>query len=202
MTDRLEMDPDLVSSSGEDLAKDQGPTTRFLNDFELSLSWPPTIDNSHFLTVHGMTANRLDNFAGRCNEFSGAQRQVEFLNLSSGELATQPQMREIVLRDHKTTAGLFVESMHHSRPKLAADAAQVFGMMKQRVNEGARLYACSGVNRHACRFVDNQEMFILEQDGQCNILGPQVDRFRFRFRNRYFIPWADNLLGAASCSVH
>ena len=155
MTDRLEMDPNLVGSSGENLAKDEGPRARFLDNFEPCLSRPPTIDNSHFLTVHGMTANRLYNFAGRYTEFPGAQRQIEFLNLSSGELATQPQMREIVLGHHKTTAGLFVESMHHSRSKFAADAAQVFGMVKKCVNECARSYACSGMNRHSCRFVDN-----------------------------------------------
>src|SRR5271166_3922644 len=118
MTDRLEMDPNLVGSSGENLAKDEGPRARFLDNFE------------HFLTVHGMTANRLCTFAGRYTEFPGAQRQIEFLNLSSGKLATQPQMREIVFGHHKTTAGLFVESMHHSRSKFAADAAQIFGMMK------------------------------------------------------------------------
>jgi hypothetical protein len=155
MTDRLKMDPNLVGSSGENLAKDEGPTERFLDNFEPCLSRPPTINNSHFLTVHGMTANRLYNLAGRCAEFPSAQRQIEFLNPSSGKLGTQPQMREIVFGHHKTAAGLFVESMYHSRPKFAADAAQVFGMMKQCVNERARLYACSGVNRHSRRFVDN-----------------------------------------------
>src|ERR1700730_166688 len=48
ITDRMEMDPNLVGSSGEDLAKDEGPTARFLDDFELYLSRPPTVDNSHF----------------------------------------------------------------------------------------------------------------------------------------------------------
>ena len=137
MTDRLEMDPDLVSPSGEDLAKDEGPTARLLDDLELCASRSPAGDNRHFLTVHGMTANRLYNFVGRREEFSGAQRQIEFLNLSSGKLATQPQMREIVLGNHQTTAGLSVESMHDSGPKLPAEAAQVFDMMKQRVNECA-----------------------------------------------------------------
>ena len=123
MTDRLEMDPNLVGSSREDPAKDQGPTARLLENFELCASRSSPVDNGHFLTVHGMTANRLYNFAGRCDEFSGAQRQIEFLNLSPGELATQSQMREIVLGDHQTTAGLSVESMHDSRPKLSAEAA-------------------------------------------------------------------------------
>jgi hypothetical protein len=100
MTDRLEMDPNLVGSSREDLAKDEGPTARLLDDFEPCASRSPTADNSHFLTVHGMTANRLYNFAGSCDEFSSAQRQIEFLNFSSGKLATQSQMREIVLGNH------------------------------------------------------------------------------------------------------
>jgi len=155
MTDRFEMDPDLVGSSGKDLAKDEGPMARFLDDFELCLSRPATIDNGHFLPVHGMTPDRFYNFAASCSKFPGAQRQVEFLNPSSGKLATQPQMCEVVLGNHKTTAGLFVESMHHSRPKLAADATQVSGMMKERVNECARLHARSRVNCHPSRFVDN-----------------------------------------------
>src|SRR5260370_18054516 len=82
MTDRLEMDPNLVGSSGEDLAKDEGPTARLLDDFELRPSRPPTIDPSHFLTVHGMTANRLYNFAGRCHEFPRPQPPLAFLNPS------------------------------------------------------------------------------------------------------------------------
>ena len=44
-------------------------------------------------------------------------------------------------------------------------------------------------------------MFILEKNRQCNILGSEIDRFRFRFRYRYLVSRADDLPGAASCSV-
>ncbi len=83
----MKMNPNLVGSSRENLAKYEGPTARFLDDFELCLSRPSAVDNSHFLTMHGMTANWPYNFAGGCGEFPGAQREVEFLNLSSGKLA-------------------------------------------------------------------------------------------------------------------
>jgi len=123
MTDRLKMDPNLVGSSGENLAKDEGPTERFLDNFEPCLSRPPTINNSHFLTVHGMTANRLYNFASRCHEFPGAQRQVEFLNFSSGKLIAQPQVRDVMFGNHEATAGLLVQPVDHPRAKHTPDSA-------------------------------------------------------------------------------
>src|ERR1700746_62272 len=81
MTDRLEMDSNLVRSPREDLAKDERSTARFLDYCELCLSRPSTSDHRHLLTVHGVTANRLGNLAGRCAKFPSAQRQVKFLNL-------------------------------------------------------------------------------------------------------------------------
>ena len=96
----MEMNSNLVRSSREDLAKDQSPTARFLDDLKLCLSRTPTLNHCHFPTVHRMTANGLNNFARGCGEFSGAQGQVEFLNLASGKLATQLQMGMVVFGNH------------------------------------------------------------------------------------------------------
>jgi hypothetical protein len=197
----MKMNSNLMSSAREDLAKNECPTARFLDDFKLCLSRSPPLDYSHFLSVHRMAANGLKNFAGWRGELPDAQRQVEFLNLASGKLPAQSQMGQVVLGNHKTTAGFFIKSMHHSRSKLAADATQVFDMMKERINQCARLHTSSRMNHHPSRFVDDQQMFVLEENGQRKILGPQVHRFRFRFRNRYFVSCANDLFGAASGPV-
>jgi hypothetical protein len=201
MTDRVEVNSNLVSSSREDLAKDQSPMTRFLDDCKLGLSRTPTLDHSHFLTVHRMTADGLHNFTDRGNEFAGAQRQIEFLNLAPGKLAAQSQMGQVMLGNHQATAGFFIEPMHHPRTKFAADAAQVSDMMKKRINQRSRLNACSRMNHHPSRFVDDQQIFILEKNAQPYIFGLEIDRFRFRFRDRYMVPCADDLLGSAGSPV-
>ena len=162
MPDRMEMDPNLVGSSRINLAKNQSPLACFLDDLEPGVSRSAAVDDGHFLAMHWMTADRLDNFASRFRESAGAQRQVEFLNFSSGKLVAQPQMREVMFGDHKTAAGFLVEPMDHSRPKNTPDAAQVCYVMQQRVDEGAGLDARSGMDRHSGRFIDDQQMFILE----------------------------------------
>ena len=84
--DRMEVDADLVGSSREYLAKNQGASIRFLDDFEPGVSWASPLHDSHFLTMDRMATDRLDNFTRRLRESAGAQSQVIFLNLSSGKL--------------------------------------------------------------------------------------------------------------------
>ena len=110
-------------------------------------------------------------------------------------------MREIVLGHHETTAGFFIESMNYSRPKVAADAAQISRMMQQRVNQCTRTDACPRVNAHPSRLVDNQHMLILEKNRQRKVLRLQVNRFGCWLRNGDFVPRADELLGAAVRAV-
>ena len=65
MTDRMKMDPDLVRSSCEDLAKHESPPARFLDDFEPRLGRSPAFDNSHFLTVNRVATDRFYDIACR-----------------------------------------------------------------------------------------------------------------------------------------
>ena len=125
MPDRMEVDPNLVGSSCINLAKNQSPLDSLLDDLEPGVGGSAAFDDSHFLTMHWMAGDRLDNFACRFRESAGTQREVKFFDFSPGKLSAQPQVREVMFCDDKTTACFFVESMDHAGPKSAADAAQV-----------------------------------------------------------------------------
>src|SRR5580658_7256801 len=89
--DRVEMHPDLVCSTSVNLAQNQSPLACLSDHVKSGVSRPATVDDRHFLPMHRMPADRLDNIVSSFCEASGAQRQVEFLNLSAGELVAQPQ---------------------------------------------------------------------------------------------------------------
>ena len=125
MSDRMEVDPNLVGSSRINLAKNQSPSRCLLDDFEPGVSGSAAVEDSHLLTMHWMTPDRFDNFTGRFRELAGAQCEVKLLDFSPGKLAAQPEVGEVMLCHDKTTAGFFVKPMDHAGPKNAADAAQV-----------------------------------------------------------------------------
>ena len=156
MADRVEMDANLVGSSGENLAKNQSPLAGVLDHLKPGVGWPATIDDGHLLALYWMTTDRLDNFAGRFRESTDAQGQIKFLNFSSGKLVAQSQMREVVFGDHQATTGFFVKPVDYARAKMTADPAQIGDLMQQCVDQGAGLHARSGVNRHPGRLVDDQ----------------------------------------------
>jgi hypothetical protein len=156
VADRMEMDSNLVGSPRKNLAKNQSPPPGVLNDFELGVRRPAAVDHGHFLTLHWMATDRLDNFAGRLGKSASAQGQIKFLNFSSGKLVAQAQVRKVVLGNYEAATGVLVEPVDHARSKLTADSAQVRDLMQQGVNQRAGLHARSGVNRHPSRFVDDQ----------------------------------------------
>jgi hypothetical protein len=183
MTDRLQMDPNLVSASRENLAKNKR-TIRFLgDDLEVSASFTAPFDNGHFLAVNRMTSDRRDDLPAQTREFSGAPCEIELSNLSSCELPAQTHVRRIIFCHHKATTRLFVEPMHNARSQLPANAAQVPHMMQQGVDERSRPDSRTWMNDHSSRFVYHQKIFILEQDLQRNFFGTDVDRFRFGFKD-------------------
>jgi hypothetical protein len=119
------------------------------------------IKYSHLLPVHRVASDPVDYFACRLCKTWNAKPEIEFLNLSSGELSGQSHVRDVILGDHKTSAGLFVEPMHHARPQFTTDSAQARNAVKQRIHERPRLDAGSRVNRHPGRLVYHDEVFIL-----------------------------------------
>jgi len=51
MPDRMEVDPNLVSSPREDLAQDESPTVRLLDDGKFCMSGSSPVYHGHFLAM-------------------------------------------------------------------------------------------------------------------------------------------------------
>ena len=73
----MEMDPNLMRSTGVNLTQDEGPLVSLLDDLEPGVSWPATFDDRHFLTMNWMPTDWLHNFALQCPESPSAQREID-----------------------------------------------------------------------------------------------------------------------------
>jgi hypothetical protein len=87
------------------------------------------------------------------------------------ELPRQLAVRRVILGNHHHAAGALVQTMHDARPDLAADAAQVFDVVQQRVHQRAVRVAGGGMHHQACGLVHHHHILIIEQDVERNILG-------------------------------
>src|SRR5215211_5534374 len=58
--------------------------------------------------------------------------------------------------------------------------------------------SCSRMHHHACRFIDHDQIFILEHDIERNVLSHQVCWHRWRDSNRYTESTLQGLTGLAS----
>lgn len=90
-------------------------------------------------------------------------------------------MREIGLRHDEATARAFVESMHDAGAFDAANPSELAAtMMKQSVDQRVLAVTSGGMYHEAGRFVDNDEVVVLEQNLQRDGLGLYVERSRGR----------------------
>ena len=106
------------------------------------------------------------------------QRDISFLDLTTGELLSKLPVSLIIFRNRDQAAGLFVEPMHDARTHLSADRRQRREVMQQRIDQRSpvtcifrRARPC--MDHHPGRLVD---------DGQVIILINDVERYFLRDR--------------------
>lgn len=74
-------------------------------------------------------------------------------------------MAGVILGNHETAAGIFIETMNNSGPRHSADAAQLpAAMMQQGIDQRVFAVPCSGMNDHARRFIEHDDVVILEKN--------------------------------------
>ena len=61
--------------------------------------------------------------------------------------------------------------MHDAGPQLAADAAEIVDLVKQRVHQRALRVAGGGMHHHPCGFVDDHEVRVLIDDVEIVVFG-------------------------------
>ena len=89
-------------------------------------------------------------------------------------------MRPIVFRYDKTSARLFVETVNDSRPFFATDSREGRAMAEQCVDQSVLPMTCARMNDEPRRFIDDNDIFVFEQNLERNRLRLIIDLFERR----------------------
>jgi hypothetical protein len=88
----------------------------------------------------------------------------------------------VVFGDEDEAAGLFVEAMDDARAEVSAYAGELVEVEEEGVDEGALgagfvSGSGAGVDHHACRLVDDGEVFVFVEDVERDVFGGGVERW-------------------------
>ena len=85
-------------------------------------------------------------------------------------------MSKIIFR-HKDGAGsIFVEAMNNAGTKRVRRLREALTAAKKRIHERATRIACTGMNRHTRRLIDDNDVFVLVKD---------IEGYVFRFGSKW-----------------
>ena len=94
------------------------------------------------------------------------ERQVGLVHFPTLELVGQVRVRAFVLGDDDQARRVLVEPVNYSGTALAADALDVGGIREDGVREGVVFVSRRGMDGHPGGFVDDDEIIVLEYDGE------------------------------------
>ncbi len=161
-----QMHPDLVGASRlQGHLEARRPRPRRL-DHPIAGHRPLAVGhNRHALAVVTVAADRPVDHSPHRRRQPPDHRLVETFHPMQGELPGEADVGTIGLGHHQDTAHLAVETMDDARPGDATDAGEaVAAMGEEGVDEGTGTVAGSGVDHHARRLDQHQQMLVLEQD--------------------------------------
>ena len=113
-------------------------------------------------------------------------------------------MRGVVLGHHHQARRAAIEPVDDPRPLLAADPAQIVDVMEQRVHERAARVAGRRVHHHARRFIDDDQVLVLVDNGQGQRFGTWRRFSRLGDIDRDFLADPDRLVrpGVVPADAH
>jgi len=117
-----------------------------------------------------MSANRQIDLATESLQSSSHQSEINLRHFTPGKLPGERVVRRVVFRDDKTAARVLIKAMHDAGALFAADYREIATMMKERVHQRMLLIARARVHHQPRRLVEDQQVFILEKDGERNFL--------------------------------
>ena len=137
MTEMMKMHADLVSPPSMQNAFNQTNLAACSKDAIFGLGRAPArVSDRHSLSIDGVSSNFLFNHARGLAQFSGNEREINFLHRPLRELFGQFAMRLIIFGNDNATARFLIETMNNAWPFFAADAGKGGAMMEQRVDQG------------------------------------------------------------------
>ena len=176
MAQVLKMDADLMSATGMQLCFQPGGRVQTLADFVAGPGFAAgAVGDSHAFAVTGVARDGGADFAGFLRDLLTDVDTVNLFQRAAGELFGQRDVRGVVLGHDQTTAGFLVETMHDARSRHATDAAEFPGaMVEQGVDQRVFLVSGGGILPPNPRFVQDQQVLVLEQNVQRNVLGQRL----------------------------
>lgn len=181
VADVFEVDADLVGAAGMEGGFEERHGSEAFEDAVAGAGGPSgAIGDGHAFAVGGMPGDGGVDLALIGRERTAGEREVDLIDLAGAELGGQGEMRDVIFCGHDTTAGVTVEPMDDARAGDPADAAELAtAVMEQRIDECAFGMSGRGVNHHPGRFVEDEQVIVLEENVQRDGLGRGGGRFGF-----------------------
>jgi len=122
MTEMVKMHTNLMRASAMQSAFDQARLVPCANDAVFSFSCATTWrSDAHALSMCRVSPDFFFDYACLFAQLPGDEHEINLFDYALGKLSRQFSMRRIIFRDDKTTAGVFIETMHDARSFLSAD---------------------------------------------------------------------------------
>jgi len=128
--------------------------------------------------VHGVSPNFFFNHARGLAQFPGDKREINFFHAARPKLDRQSPVRLIVFRDDEAAARFLVETVHDAWPFFAADPGKGGAMMEQCIDQRVFPMTRARMNHETGRFINDNEIVVLEKNLQRNRLWLIVDLFQ------------------------
>lgn len=128
----------------------------------------------HFDAAFGVAGDREFDPSFCAGEFPLNKREIGLLDRAGLERFGEFGVGEIVFGDHDGSGGVFVEPMDDARAEGVAALRERLAAAEKGVDERAARIPCPGVDGHASRLVNNDEVVVFVED-------VEGDRFGFGF---------------------
>jgi len=169
-----EMYPDLMRSAGRKTAFNEGRLRAerafdtIMRDRRLSPAIP---DNGHLLAIRDTATDVARDLSGERDWYTPNNCGIATVHSAQHKVARKCVMRQLGFGDDHQPARALVEAMNDTRPANPADPGEArTAMADQGVDERPLRVSRRGVDNQPCRFVDDDQMPILELNIQRNRL--------------------------------
>jgi hypothetical protein len=202
-----EMNPDLVRPARRETAfsKRCPDLERALDPIPSDRRFSPSFaDDSHFFAIYDAAADVPGDLAHGWGRYTPDKGGVGAIDPARGEIARERLVRGLALGDDHQAARVLVEAVHNPRPPNPTDAGEAGAAMAQQgVDKGTVWVSRCGMDNHARRLVDDDQMCILEADIERDWLrGGGCRMLNLRENYDEILVVSDTLRGVAKrCSV-
>lgn len=161
-----EVNANLMRPAGTQRDPQQGVTGRQLQAAEFGDRRASVGDDRHPLPVLGIPADRRFDSCLGIWQLADRNRPVLATHASSLKLVCQIAMTLVVARDHHHAGGIPVESVDDPRSLHATDGRPLGTPSQQAMHQRAGPMSGARMDHQPRRFVDHQEVFVLEEDAE------------------------------------